>query len=60
MLYIHQKLIEKFKYKILYLHLVFFEDTKGVIKFRKSEKGKQHNGQKEKRKGQTMVYKTYT
>ena len=36
-----------------------FEDTKGVIRIRKS-KDRQHNGQKKKDKGQTMIYKTYT
>jgi len=35
-----------------------FEDTKGVIIIRKSKKERQHNGQK--KKGQTMIYKTYT
>ena len=33
-----------------------FEDTKGVIRIRKSKKDKQHNGQK--KKGQTTIYKT--
>jgi len=38
-----------------------FEDSKGVIRIRKSKKDKQHNGQKkEKTKGQTTIYKTYT
>ena len=36
------------------------EDTKGVTKIRKSKKGRQHNGQRKKDKGQTMIYKTYT
>jgi hypothetical protein len=35
-----------------------FEDTKEVIRIRKSKKNRQHNGQK--RKGQTTIYKTYT
>jgi hypothetical protein len=34
-----------------------FEDTKGVIRIRKSKKNRQHNGQK---KGQTMIYTTRT
>ena len=34
-----------------------FEDTKGVIRSRKS-KNKQYNGQKKRTKGQTMIYKT--
>ena len=37
-----------------------FEDTKGVIRIRKSKKDRQHNGQKKKYKGQTTIYKTYT
>jgi len=37
-----------------------FEDTKGVIRSRKSKKDKQHNGQKKKEKSQTTIYKTYT
>ena len=35
-----------------------FEDTKGVIRIRKSKKNRQHNGQK--KKIQTTIYKTYT
>ena len=35
-----------------------FEDTKGVIRIRKS-KDRQHNGHKGT-KGQTTIYKTYT
>jgi hypothetical protein len=34
-----------------------FEDTKGVIRIRKSKKDKQHNDPKEK--GQTTIHKTY-
>jgi hypothetical protein len=30
---------------------------KGVIRIRKSKKDRQHNGQKKKTKGQTMIYK---
>jgi hypothetical protein len=47
-----------------------FEDTKGVIRIRKSKKVKQDNGQKKKdkrtmakrkrTKGQTTIYKRYT
>jgi len=39
-----------------------FEDTKGVIKIRKSKKNRQHNGKKKKKgtKGQTTIYKSYT
>jgi len=37
-----------------------FEDTKGVIRIRKSKKNRQHNGQKKTTKGQTTIYKTYT
>jgi hypothetical protein len=33
-----------------------FEDTKGVIRIRKSKKDRQYNGQKQK--GQTTIYKT--
>jgi len=33
-----------------------FEDTKGVIRIRKSKKNRQHNGQKTK--GQTTIYKS--
>jgi hypothetical protein len=36
-----------------------FEDTKGVIRIRKSKKNRQHNDQK-RTKGQTTIYKTYT
>jgi hypothetical protein len=36
-----------------------FEDTKGVIRIRKTEKKKQHNWQNRKMtKGQTTIYKT--
>jgi len=41
------------------LELVFhdeFDDTKWVIRIRKSKKDRQHNGQK--KKGQTTIYKT--
>jgi hypothetical protein len=37
-----------------------FEDTKGVIRIRKSKKNRQYNGQKKSTKGQTTIYKTYT
>ena len=37
-----------------------FEDSKGVIRIRKSKKNRQHNGQKKKYKGQITIYKTYT
>ena len=37
----------------------FEEDTKGVIKIRKS-KNRQHNGEKKKNKGQTTIYKACT
>ena len=38
-----------------------FEDTKGVIKIRKSKKNRQRNGHKRKRtKGQTTIFKAYT
>ena len=36
-----------------------FEDTKGVIRIRKSMKERQQNGQKKKNKQQTTIYKTY-
>ena len=36
-----------------------FEDTKGVIRIRKSKKDSQHNDQKKRTKGQTTIYKTY-
>jgi hypothetical protein len=35
-----------------------FEDTKEVIKIRKSKKDKQHNGQQKKDKRTTTIYKT--
>jgi hypothetical protein len=35
-----------------------FEDTKGVIRIRKSKKDKQHNDKKKRTKGQTTIYKT--
>jgi len=38
------------------LHYEKFEDTKGLIRSRKSKKDRQHNDQK--KKGQTMIYKT--
>ena len=37
-----------------------FEDTKGVIRIRKSKNNIQHNGQMKKDKGQTTIYITYT
>ena len=38
------------------------DDTKGVIRIRKSKKNRQHNGQKKNKrtKGQTTIYKAYT
>jgi hypothetical protein len=36
-----------------------FEDTKGVIRIRKSKKNRQHNSQKKSTKGQATIYKTY-
>jgi hypothetical protein len=45
----------------LHKHWEVFEDTKGVIRIRKSKKYKQHNGQKKKKpKGQTTISKPYT
>jgi len=35
-----------------------FEDTKVVIRSHKSNKDRQHNDQRKRRKGQTMIYKT--
>jgi len=35
-----------------------FEDTKGVIRRRKSKKGRQYNVQIKRAKGQTTIYKT--
>ena len=35
-----------------------FEDTKGVIRIRKSRKNRQHNGQMKKDKMTTKIYKT--
>jgi hypothetical protein len=35
-----------------------FEDTKGVIRIRKSQKDRQNNGQKKRTKEQTTIYKT--
>ena len=37
-----------------------FEDTKGVIRTRKSKKDRQYTGQKRRTKRQTTIYKTYT
>ena len=37
-----------------------FEDTKGVIRIRKSKKDRQNNGQGKRTKEQTTIYKTYT
>jgi hypothetical protein len=34
-----------------------FEDTKGVIRIRKSKKGRQHNDQKKKDKRTIMIFK---
>jgi len=36
-----------------------FEDTKVVIRIRKSKKNRQYNGKRKSTKGQTTVYKTY-
>ena len=35
-----------------------FEDTKGVIRIRKSKKDRQHNAKRKRTKGQTTIYKT--
>ena len=35
-----------------------FEDTKRVIRIRKSKKDRQHNNPKKRPKGQTKIYKT--
>ena len=35
-----------------------FEDTKGLIRIRKSKKNRQHNGQRKMTNGQTTIYKT--
>jgi hypothetical protein len=35
-----------------------FEDTKGVIRIRKSEKDRQNNDQKKRTKEQATIYKT--
>ena len=40
------------------LHIEEFENTKGVIRIRKSKKYRQHNGQRKGTKGQTAIYKT--
>ena len=40
------------KYTIFQLYWKKSEDTKGVIRLRKSKKDRQHNGQKKKYKGQ--------
>jgi len=37
-----------------------FDDTKEVIRIRKSKKDGQHNDQKKRTKWQTTIYKTYT
>jgi hypothetical protein len=36
-----------------------FEDTKGVIRIRISQKYRQHNGQGKVTKGQTTIYKAF-
>jgi hypothetical protein len=46
-------------------HILYegFEDTKGVIRIRKSKKNRQYNGQKkkgQKEKQRSYMYKTYT
>jgi len=41
----------------MYFYLEEFEDTKGEIRFHKSKKNRQHNGQRTK--GQTTINKTY-
>jgi hypothetical protein len=41
------------------LHIEEFEDTKGVIRIRKSKKNRQNNGQRKGTKEQTTIYKTY-
>jgi hypothetical protein len=35
------------------------EDTKGVIRIRKSKNDRHYNGNKKRTKGQTTIYKTY-
>jgi len=40
-------------------HSEEFEDTKGVVRIRKSKKDRQHTGQQKRTKGQTTIYKTY-
>ena len=42
---------------ILHFFIEEFEDTKGVMRIRKSKKNRQHNDQK--KKGQPTIYKTY-
>jgi hypothetical protein len=37
-----------------------FEDTKGVVRIRKSKKNRQRSDQKKKDKGQTTILKTLT
>jgi hypothetical protein len=57
---IRKSLIKQF-IAIIQTIIVFveeFEDTKEVIRIRKS-KNRQHNGQKKSTKGQTTIYKTY-
>ena len=44
----------------MYQNLEEFEDTKGVIRIRKSKKDRQHNGQQKKDKRTQRSYKTYT
>jgi len=44
--------------KMVVLSKEKFEDTKGVIRIRKSKKDRQHNDQKKRTKGQTTIYKT--
>jgi len=39
-------------------HVMYEKILKGVIRIRKSEKDRQHNGLDKKDKGQTTIYKT--
>ena len=49
------------RYTFVLLLTEEFEDTKGVIRIRKSKKDRQHYDKKKKStNGQTTIYKTYT
>ena len=57
----HIYTLTTFVYYKIYVSLVKeFQDTKWVIRIRKSKTNRQRNGQTKSTKGQTTTYKTYT